>query len=94
MLKIKDNVDLKKLKKFGYKQGQDTCNISYSAYGKIFEINDTLIDIVEIDKNTKKIELLRSSKNSFRSFIDCNEKQLKKYIDNLIKADLVEKVED
>lgn len=98
MLKIKDNVDLKELEKFGYKQGQDMCNVSYSAYGKVFEveysekINDMLIDIVEIDKKTKEIVLSRSSKNAFRSFIYHDDEQLKKYIDDLIKADLVEKV--
>ena len=98
MLKIKDNVSLEELEKYGYKQGQDMCNVSYSAYGKVFEVeyseklNDTLIDIVEIDKKTKEIELSRSSKKAFRSFINDNEEQLKKYIDDLIKADLVEKV--
>ena len=100
MLKIKDNVDLKELEKFDYKQGQNMCNVSYSAYGKVFEVeyseelNDMLIDIVEIDKKTKEIELLRSSKNGFRSLIYDDEKQLKKYIDDLIKADLVEKVKE
>lgn len=99
MLKIKDNVDLKELEKFGYKQGQDTANVSYSAYGKVFELeysaklNDTLIDVIEIDKKTKKIECLRSSKMSHRSFVNNDEKLLKKYINDLIKAGLVEKVD-
>jgi hypothetical protein len=53
-----------------------------------------LIDIVEIDKKTKKIELSRSSKISCRSFINDDDEQLKKYIDDLIKADLVEKVKE
>jgi uncharacterized protein YkuJ len=98
MLKIRDEIDLKELEKFGYKQGQDMCNVSYSAYGKVFEVeyseklSDMLIDIVEINKKGKKIELSRSSKKSCRSFINDDEKELKQYIDDLIKADLVEEV--
>ena len=100
MLKVKDNIDLKELEKFGFKQGQDMCDVSYSAYGKVFEveysekISDMLIDIVEIDKKNKKIELLRSSKNSCRSYINNDEEQLEKYIDDLIKAYLVVKVDN
>ena len=37
MLKIKDNVDLKELEKFGYKKGEDIMYCSYNAYGKIYE---------------------------------------------------------
>ena len=37
-LRIKKNIDLKELEKFGYKQGQDTINVSYNAYGKVFEL--------------------------------------------------------
>jgi len=98
MLKIKDSVDLKELEKFGYKQGQDTINVSYSAYGKVFELeysaklNDTLIDVIEIDKKTKEIECSRSSKHAFRSFVNNDEKLLKKYINDLIKADMVEEI--
>ena len=58
------------------------------------KINDMLIDIVEINKETRKIELSRSSKNSCRTFIYNDEEQLNKYIDDLIKADLVVKVEE
>ena len=38
MLRIKDNVDLKELEKYGYLQGKDTLNVPYSAYGKVFEV--------------------------------------------------------
>lgn len=99
MPKIREDVDLKELEKYGYLQGRDTCYVSYACYGKVFEVEysekleDMLIDIIEINKETRKIELSRSSKKSFRSFINNDEKLLNKYIDDLIKADLVVKVE-
>lgn len=100
MFKIREDVNLEELEKYGYLQGRDTCYVSYACYGKVFEveysekINDMLIDIVEINKETRKIELSRSSKNSCRTFIYNDEEQLNKYIDDLIKADLVVKVEE
>lgn len=100
MYKIRENVSLEELKKYGYLQGRDTCDVSYACYGKVFEVEysekleDMLIDIIEINKETRKIELSRSSKKSLRSFINSDEKLLNKYIDDLIKADLVVKVEE
>lgn len=100
MLKIKDNVDLKELEKYGYLQGKDTLNVSYSCYGKVFEveysekISDMLIDIVEINKKTKEIKLSRSSKNSCRSFVNDDEELLKEYIYDLIKSNMVVKIDD
>lgn len=100
MLKIREDINLEELKKYGYLQGRDTCYVSYACYGKVFEveysekIEDMLIDIVEINKETRRIELSRSSKKAFRSFINNDEKLLNKYIDDLIKADLVVKVEE
>ena len=98
-LRLTDSVDLKEVGQYGYLQGRDTCDVSYACYGKVFEVEysekleDMLIDIVEINKETRKIELSRSSKKSFRSFINNDEKLLNKYIDDLIKANLVVKVE-
>ncbi len=96
MLKIKDNVDLKELEKFGYKQVEDTTDVSYCCYGKVFGSKDgkSLIDVVEINKNTYRIELLRSFRNDFRSFVNGDENLLNDLIEDLIKADLVEKVEN
>lgn len=73
MYKIREDINLEELKKYGYLQGRDTC---------------------EINKETRRIELSRSSKKSFRSFINNDEKLLNKYIDDLIKADLVVKEEN
>lgn len=100
MYKIREDVNLEELKKYGYLQGRDTCCVSYACYGKVFEVEyseklgDMLIDIVEINKETRKIELSISSKKSLRSFINNDEKLLNKYIDDLIKANLVVKVEE
>ena len=100
MLKIREDINLEELKKYGYLQGRYTYYVSYACYGKVFEVEynekleDMLIDIVEINKETRKIELSRSSKKSFRSFINNDEKLLNKYIDDLIKANLVVKVEE
>ena len=99
MLRIKDNVDLKELEKYGYLQGKDTLNVPYSAYGKVFEVDyseelyDTIIDVVQIDKKTKQIELIRTSKKAFRGFINDNVQLLEFYINDLITAGLVEKVD-
>ena len=102
MLKIKDNVDLKELEKYGYKKGEDMCNVSFSCYGKEFDKQlDKILTInilkplyiVEIDKKNKKIELLITKEYS-SSAISYNENNIiEPYIQDLIKADLVEKVE-
>jgi len=38
MLKIREDVNLEELEKFGYLQGRDTCYVSYACYGKVFEV--------------------------------------------------------
>ncbi len=79
MLKIKDNVDLKELEKFGYYKAS---MYGQPAYIKDSEYNDTLAIIIE----TRKL---------FLDTWGCiNEKYLLKVADDLIKADLVEKVSD
>ena len=80
MLKIKDSVDLKELEKYGYYKSS---MYGQSSYNKDLEDNDTLAIIIE----TRKL---------FLDTWECiNEKKyLLKVADDLIKADLVEKVED
>lgn len=75
MLKIKDNVDLKELEKFGY----DDFGVCYKKYG-------ILGTQYFINKGTREIK--RIHPYSFREEPTQNE------IQDLIKADLVEKVED
>ena len=77
MLKIKDNVNLKELEKFGYYKSS---MYGQPSYNKDLEDNDTLAIIIE----TKKL---------FLDTWGCiNEKYLLKVADDLIKSDLVEKV--
>ena len=103
MLKIKDNVDLKELEKFGYKKGEDMLCCSYSAYGKIYEqqLDNILkvdvknaIFVVEIDKKEKIIQLNLTTKTAFRCFSYKRDDIVEPYIQDLIQAELVEKVED
>lgn len=81
MLKIKDNVDLKELEKFGFNFRGD-----YNAYVRYyFKIPnaETLVD--------KKSKIIKNYDDSFIQFgIPSDEKLL----EDLIKADLVEKVGD
>lgn len=79
MLKIKDNIDLKELKKFGYYKAS---MYGQSSYNKDLKDNDTLAIIID----TRKL---------FLDTWGCiNDKYLLKVADDLIKADLVEKVEN
>lgn len=93
MLKIKDNVDLKELEKYGYLQGQDMLNVSFNCYGKICSDTDGLLDIVEINKKTREIELIQKIDNHFREFVNNDINLLKLHINDLIKADMVENEE-
>lgn len=68
MLKIKDNVDLKELEKFGFKE-------DYNMY---FYKNKYDIKVVEINKETRKIDNLGDITGNIIFY-------------DLIKADLVEK---
>ena len=101
MLKIKDNVDLKELEKFGYKLGQDTTYVSYGNYGKVFnkqldkylkiskDIED-IVFIVEISES-RDISLNVTAKTSPRVFKYIDKDIIKPYIQDLIQAGLVEK---
>ena len=71
MLKIKDDVDLKELEKFGFV----FINDEYVFY------NDYRIDVVKIDIETREIISLGDKKGDIVLY-------------DLIKTDLVEKVEE
>ena len=81
MLKIKDNVDLKELEKFGYYLGQD--DGCHKAYIKDLEYNDY---IAIYDDRTILIDVEDFCGSSWEEFEE-------KLLQDLIKADLVEKVE-
>lgn len=103
MLKIRDNVDLKELEKFGYKKGEDIMYCSYNAYGKIYEqqldsvLNVSgkgIIYVVEINEKSKGIELNLTTRRAFRCFGYMQNDVVEPYVQDLIQAGLVEKVED
>ena len=100
MLKIKDNVDLKELEKFGFKIEQDDkefdsmdedelfdnyyCTLAYKPLGNNYYL------IIQNDEYSREINILPSNNIPFKVSLTF---QLDVLYD-LIKADLVEKVED
>ena len=100
MLKIKDNVDLKELEKFGFKILVDEdkilkeleqgitdnyyCNLAYKDLGNHFSI------LIENDNVNRQITIVPDTSLGMRLCLDW---QLDALFD-LIQADLVEKVED
>ena len=93
MLKIKDNVDLKELEKFGFETGYDY------EYEKMYV--DTYYNgskSVVVEEETKEIFIVCynfsfDETNGTKKIVK-DEKYIKKYIKDLIKAGLVEKVEE
>lgn len=81
MLKIKDNVDLKELEKFGFEEDE----AQYFYYG-FTEPNDKSEIRIYVEKDTKLIS------TGFDPFVSPYKIHDKIY--DLIKADLVEKVEE
>lgn len=94
MLKIKDNVDLKELEKFGYDEGYELFAVPYKyLYRK--EIQRLFFHIeVLVYKETRQIRIIKwvkDWKNKSHKMIE-NFKNDIKYIRRLIRAGLVEKV--
>ena len=77
MLKIKDNVDLKELEKYGFKEYND-------QYSRLYK-NDVATWINKSTKEIKDVDL-----DAFLTIVDLGESTR---VNDLIKADLVEKVE-
>lgn len=100
MLKIKDNVDLKELEKFGFKILADEdkilkeleqgitdnyyCNLAYKDVGNHFSI------LIENDNVNRQITIVPAATIELRLCLDWHLDVLY----DLIKAGLVEKVED
>ena len=81
MLKIKDNVDLKELEKFGFRL---TGTLSYAVRcGDV-----TVMCTTTLENKCKELYLFRESKSAYIDGKDLN------ILYDLIKADLVEKVEE
>lgn len=84
MLKIKDNVDLKELKKYGFKRMKNHFyKCKRGSYSKSLKNG-----YIEIDNNTRWIS--QDGNNFFRE----DEIVYQNALYDLIKADLVEKVEE
>lgn len=82
MLKIKDNVDLKELERFGFKKDKE----SGVYYKKCLGTFNKFYVMTEDDIDTCKGQILFHNESNFQTTL---------YLDdlyNLIKADLVEKV--
>ena len=90
MLKIKDNIDLKELEKFGYKMIPEGIYAKSLISWTDITGNKTEIFIaIERDRTIKKYEVYSCYNVAFQE----KEKHLFKWnIKDLIKADLVEKV--
>lgn len=80
MLKIKDNVDLKELEKYGFKHWKEK---NHNFYEKTSEENIELTYYVDCE-----------FRNITVSTYDGDEVELDNLLYDLIKADLVEKVEE
>ena len=82
MLKIKDNVDLKELKKFGFEE-----NI-FGDYIKFLVDTPCKLDVITVDRKTRQIR--REIKETYTIQVICK-RVTRSCIDDLIKNDMVEK---
>jgi hypothetical protein len=90
MLKIKDNVDLKELEKFGFKKEEDH-DIIYYLKENIYDNNMEYADFkVEDHNRIIKMNLFKKDKMNYPLF-DVNQDDT---IFDLIQSGLVEKVEE
>ena len=81
MLKIKDDVDLKELEKFGYYEYDDGLNKPHYIYRKYTQSYIT-------------IDILKESRTIWLNNDECELPVPVKYITDLIQAGLVKKVEE
>lgn len=96
MLKIKDNVDLKELEKFGFKPKYNEDTGEITAYEKKKEKTEYEGLMVKIKETQSKIRIFKGFRKKDMEW------RIIKYTDyfdidtlyDLIKADLVEKVND
>ena len=102
MLKIKDNVDLKELEKFGFRYWgviwscDDFSSVELSCYSFDFDLTDYLTEtesicLLKINPLTREITEFIDDK--FRHYTQINNVRIEKLFD-LIEAGLVEKVSD
>lgn len=83
MLKIKDNVDLKELEKFGFRQNEFHPNYVYETRAK-----SGSIVVIIVDEITREI----TGYVNFIENIKMNEEQIKHFHPSIFEKGLVEKV--
>lgn len=90
MLKIKDSIDLKELENFDYELKEDWWDRGYFENG---DLKGKYIYWKHVDM-LKSIEIETDTRRIFESFDDMGRNVEEKYIEDLIKADMVEKVKE
>lgn len=81
MLKIKNNIDLEELEKFGFYKSKEISLIGTDIYGYKYKLGDA---IIFISKNTKEIDLLYADTDDYEEFMD--------KIFDLMQNNLIEKM--
>lgn len=92
MLKIKDNVDLKELEKYGFKTIYDTPlrNKNYAYIPKVdIDLNETWVNEIFVDGDTKKIYIVDYAHN-----VEYITDEVLDKLFELIQVGLVEKVSE
>lgn len=95
MLKIKDDVDLKELEKFDYKKNGGTEKYWHFYYytKEIYGIMNWYL--IKIDGKTRKIEIFKDLAVQHSSpFNNVESVKKNRLIKDIIKADMVEKVQE
>lgn len=96
MLKIKDNVDLKELEKFGFIYREHYKNYSKGHFDKDYE--DYVDNYIQVGNDKILSPYTRILNGHDTEYCDKNQTNIKnQFLDtlyDLIKADLVEKVDD
>ena len=94
MLKIKDNIDLKELEKYGFKYDEDSeCYVKqiFSQHTKGMFVPFVATGYLILKDDGTFIDYLT---NKYMNAEKEHKESLNKVYDDLIKADLVEKVDD
>ena len=92
MLKIKDDVDLKELEKFGFRKhgGEEECWYFHYYSKEIYGIINCFL--IKIEANNREIIIYKNISRD-KSFANVDRVNKKRLIQDLIKANFVEVVE-
>jgi len=90
MLKIKENIDLKELEKYGF---EDMCDIYGYYYREYKIIAPYFTEFIGVDMG-RCIGAYKNADDDIRSISTYDDESIKELIDDLIKDGIVEKVEE